>query len=259
MSGAQMVKTAYANIYREPHFSSEMVTQALFFETLEVQSEHDNWLKISQWDGYEGYVHKFYLCNVDGNGEDTTILTDRLTPIYTAPDSIYVSMLVPFGSRVSHSQHNDDWLHLKLDALDHYFKAPVAISAPIDRDTVIDRCNQLLGSPYLWGGKTPLGYDCSGFVQEVFKSININLKRDTSQQIEDNRFPSIDRSAAKKGDIIFFDFDKRGVDHVGIWYGDDQVIHCRGCVKIESIYDDSHKKLDNYIVEIKSMENHLDG
>jgi cell wall-associated NlpC family hydrolase len=259
MSTKQMVKTAYANIYREPNFSSEMITQALFFETLEVQSEHDNWLKISQWDGYVGYVHKFYLCNVDANKGDSAILTDRLTPIYTAPDSINISMLAPFGSRISYSQYTNHWCHLKLDSLDYYFKAPEKINTPITRDTLIDHCNRLIGSPYLWGGKTPLGYDCSGFVQEIFKSVDINLKRDTSQQIEDDRFPSIELSSAQRGDIMFFDFEKKGVDHVGICYGDDQIIHCGGYVKIQSIHDDSHKKLLDYIVEIKSIKNHLNG
>ena len=259
MSRKQVVKTTYANIYREPSFSSEMITQALFFETLEVKSEHDSWLKISQWDGYEGYVHKFYLCDFDKNREDRTILTERLTPIYMKPELISVSMLAPFGSRISCSRNNNNWCNLKLDSLNYYFKAPATMNYPINRDTIISHCDRLMGSPYLWGGKTPFGYDCSGFVQEIFRSVDVNLNRDTSQQIQDSRFPSIDLSAIKRGDIIFFDFEKKGVDHVGIWYGDDQVIHCGGCVKIQSIHDDSHKKLYDYIVEIKSMENYLDG
>ena len=57
MNRKQMVKTAYANIHTEPSFSSEMVTQALFFETLDIQSDHGNWLKISQWDGYLSLIH----------------------------------------------------------------------------------------------------------------------------------------------------------------------------------------------------------
>ena len=59
MINSQIVKTAYANIYSEPRFNSEMVTQALFFESLKVVSDQDNWLEVSQWDGYKGYVHKF--------------------------------------------------------------------------------------------------------------------------------------------------------------------------------------------------------
>ena len=54
MINSQKVKTAYANIYSEPRFNSEMVTQALFFESLKVVSDQDNWLEVSQWDGYKG-------------------------------------------------------------------------------------------------------------------------------------------------------------------------------------------------------------
>ena len=258
MNRKQMVKTAYANIHTEPSFSSEMVTQALFFETLDIQSDHGNWLKISQWDGYEGYVHKFYLCDIEESAQEPLTLTDRLTPIYTQPSTTHISMLAPFGSRISCTQENDGWSALKIDSSTYYLETPIN-SDSASRKTVIDYTNRLIGSPYLWGGKTPLGYDCSGFVQEVFRSININLKRDTSQQIKDNNFPSIDLSNAKIGDIVFFDFEKKGVDHVGIWHAQDSVIHCGGAVKVQSIHDDSHKKLLDYIVDIKSMENHLDG
>ena len=56
-----IVKTAYANVYSEPTFTSQMVSQALFFERVDAISQHDNWYRINQWDGYSGYVHKFYL------------------------------------------------------------------------------------------------------------------------------------------------------------------------------------------------------
>ncbi len=177
----QMVKTAYANVYTEPRFSSEMVTQALFFETLDIQSDHGNWLKVSQWDGYEGYVHKFYLCDVAEGGQESATLTQRMTPIYTQKEATTISMLAPFGSRITYTQDSDGWCALKLDSSTYYLETPIDTDS-VSRKTVIDYCNRLIGSPYLWGGKTPFGYDCSGFVQEVFRSVDIDLKRDTSQQ-----------------------------------------------------------------------------
>ena len=58
---------------------------------------------------------------------------------------------------------------------------------------------------------------------------------------------------------MFFDFENKEVDHVGIWYAQDSVVHCGGAVKIQDIHDDTHKKLADYIVDIKSMESHLNG
>ena len=127
------------------------------------------------------------------------------------------------------------------------------------RDLVADYCGRLIGSPYLWGGKTPLGYDCSGFVQAVYRAIGVNLERDTSKQIKDTRTESISLSDAMPGDLVFFDIDGNGVDHVGIWTGDQSVAHCGGQVEIQSIHDDTHKKLINHIIDIKSMGIHLNG
>jgi len=247
------VKTSFANIYREPRFSSEMVTQALFLETLDINSEHDNWFKVSQWDGYQGYVHKFYLCDHVDTNKDTTILTERLTPIYTSLDSLDVTMLAPFGSEIHSQEEDNSWYSFILDSNSYYLKNNNRNALPLTRSTIIKNATSLVGSPYLWGGKTPFGYDCSGFLQQVFKSIKIFLKRDTSQQIKDDRFNSIDIQDAKEGDIIFFNFEGEGVDHVGIYYGDNQVIHCSGYVKIQSLDD-----LKDYLINIKSIESHVD-
>ena len=110
-----------------------------------------------------------------------------------------------------------------------------------------------MGSPYLWGGKTPFGYDCSGFVQSVYSSVELNIKRDTSTQIKESKMTDIDIRDAKKGDLVFFNIDSDGVDHVGIWCGDDSVIHCGGELKIQSIYDDSHINLSNHILKVRSL------
>ena len=259
MTSAQIVKASYANIYTEPSFSSEMVTQALFFESVDIISEHGNWFKISQWDSYEGYIHKFYLCQGEDKLEDTVLLLDRLTPIYSSQDNQNISMVAPFGSVINYRQGTGGWATINIESKSHFLKVPNNTTVVASRDMVTEYCSRLIGSPYLWGGKTPFGYDCSGFVQAVYKAMDINLERDTSQQIKDTRAVSIDISDVKPGDLVFFDFEGNGVDHVGIWSGDDSVTHCGGHVKTQSIYDDSTKKLIDYIIDIKSMEIHLNG
>ena len=257
MNPKQIVKTSYANIYQEPSFSSEMLTQALFFESLDVKSEHKNWVKVTQWDGYEGYVHKFYLCDSMEMGR-SIILTNRLTPIYSSANEENIVMLAPFGSEIYYKRLNDLWCTFNLDAMDYYFKHLAAfdeMTENLTRENIILSCNELMGSPYLWGGKTPFGYDCSGFVQQVFKSMNISLKRDTSQQIKDDRFSTIELSDILEGDILFFDFEKKGVDHVGIWHGNNKVAHCGGYVKAQSLEDG----LLEHIIKIKSIGSQING
>ena len=249
MNSKLTVKTAYANIYSNPQFSSQLVTQALFFETLEVISHHGNWFKVSQWDNYIGYIHKFYLFDDIADKEKKYIIKDRFLFLYDSVDFKNIAMVAPFGCEIPAILVDNNYYTIQSDNK-YFFKEGSYIFKNDKRSEIIECSKKLIGSPYLWGGKTPFGYDCSGFVQQVFKSINISLKRDTSEQIKDKRMNSIDIASVNIGDIVFFDMEGNGVDHVGIWYGENQIIHCGGEVKIQSI-----KEFENHIIDIKSIGN----
>jgi len=258
MINSQIVKTAYANIHSEPRFNSEMVTQALFFESLEVVSDQNNWLEVCLWDGYKGYVHKFYLSNDESYGHSQLNLTCRYTDVYIDKNFETSVLTVPFGAIVKYNDIIENGYIINIDSKEYYIKQFVDNRDLSKRQKVLHYCRMLMGSPYLWGGKTPFGYDCSGLIQSIYKMVEINFSRDTSDQIQDSRFASISVNDAQPGDIVFFDFDNNGVDHVGIWYGDDMVVHCSGQVKVQSIHDNSSKKLLDYIVDIKSLGDLLD-
>ena len=249
MNSKLTVKTAYANIYSDPQFSSQLVTQALFFETLEVISHHGNWFKVSQWDDYIGYIHKFYLFDDIANKEKKYVIKDRFLFLYDSIDFKNITMVAPFGCEIPAILVDNNYYMIESDNK-YFFKESSSIFKNDKRSEIIECSKKLIGSPYLWGGKTPFGYDCSGFVQQVFKSINISLQRDTSEQIKDKRMDSIDIASIDIGDIIFFDIEGKGVDHIGIWYGENQIIHCGGEVKIQSI-----KEFENHIIDIKSIGN----
>ena len=258
MINSQIVKTAYANIHSEPRFNSEMVTQALFFESLEVVSDQNNWLEVCQWDGYKGYVHKFYLSNDESYGQSQLNLTCRYTDVYIDKNFETSVLAVPFGAIVKYNDVIENGYIINIDSKEYYIKQFVDNRDLSKRQKVLHYCRILMGSPYLWGGKTPFGYDCSGLIQSIYKMVEINFSRDTSDQIQDSRFTSISVNDAQPGDIVFFDFDNNGVDHVGIWYGNDMVVHCSGQVKVQSIHENSSKKLLDYIIDIKSLGDLLD-
>ncbi len=98
-------------------------------------------------------------------------------------------------------------------------KAPAATTA----DQIISTAKQYLGVPYLWGGTTPNGFDCSGFVQYVFAKHGISLPRTSKQQYGVGT--AVSKSQLQKGDLVFFDTSGSGVSHVGIYAGDDLFIH----------------------------------
>ena len=258
MSSRLIVKTAYANIYSEPKFSSQMVTQALFSEILEIKSSTGDWLEVSQWDGYIGYTHRFYLSDYERFTDNNFLVTDRFISIYSSSDLSNLIMIAPFGSFIPVINEEDGYCRTVIDNNNYWFSSNMEPLLDLNlRDRIVERSKKLIGSPYLWGGKTPFGYDCSGFVQQVFMN-EISLKRDTCEQINDDRMESVKIESADKGDIVFFDMEGKGVDHVGIWYGENKVIHCGGEVKVQSIDDNSHKCLRNHIVDIKSIGNFLD-
>ena len=262
MTDKAIVKAAYANIYSKPSFSSEMVTQALFFEHLEITSEHNNWFRVSQWDGYTGYVHKFYLSQSfeENTAFKKVLIEDRFQALYSSPDfSDNPVIIAPFGSEILVAEKNDFFITSKLDGTSFYLKSGPKKSCSNKRDQIIKNSKKLLGSPYLWGGKTPFGYDCSGFVQSIYKSIGLEIKRDTSLQISDKRMKSIELQDVDRGDLLFFSVDGTDVDHVGIWFGNNSVVHCGGELKIQPIDDASHTKLESCIVDIKSLSGFIDG
>ncbi len=92
------------------------------------------------------------------------------------------------------------------------------------RQTVVANAKKHIGTPYVWGGTTPSGFDCSGFVQYVLKQSGISLPRTTTEQVEVGT--SISKSALQPGDLVFLQNTYRaGVSHVGIYIGDGKMIH----------------------------------
>ena len=105
-------------------------------------------------------------------------------------------------------------------------------------------CKEYLGTPYLWGGKSVYGCDCSGLVQSVYKNFNLLLPRDSSDQINFEPFKEVDISNISIADLLFFGKNKV-INHVAIYIGNGEIIHSSGCVKIEKLKNNNNlmKKL----------------
>ncbi len=198
------VKTSVANLYKNPSFKSELVTQAIYLEKLLILDQENNWYQVKQWDGYESWVHCFYL-SFDYNDSD---------------------------------------------------KADKDIILKFSKSNLINKAKEFLDVPYLWGGKSSLGFDCSGFVQTVFKALNIDLPRDSSQQIKHQDLVEINYSKLEVGDLLFFSENKT-VNHVAICIGNEEIIHSSGCVKIEKLKE--NKELYQKLYKTMSIRNIING
>lgn len=114
-------------------------------------------------------------------------------------------------------------------------------------DEMINHAMRFLGVPYLWGGKTPLGLDCSGFAQLVFKLAGVELLRDAYMQFDQEGLEKVEKGKEKKGDLVFFGREGGKVSHVGIMINEKEFInattHEKPIVQISNLYDPYWQKI----------------
>jgi len=144
----------------------------------------------------------------------------------------------------------------KTSFLEHQFEG-VKKSGIKSREEIIQTALLYLNSPYLWGGKTPLGIDCSGFTQMVYKLNGYDLKRDANQQALQGEVLSFIEEC-QQGDLAFFDNEEGKIIHVGIIMNDNYIIHSHGKVRIDridhtGIFNISTKKYSHKLRVIKSI------
>lgn len=223
-----------------PSHKAQMVSQLLFGELYSIIQTENNWLKIKiTTDGYEGWIDKNQHQKTDETEAKMLHITlpnltcKAFTQVYNPTKTI--EFYLPFGS-------NLHFLNQKILSFN-------GISYPLKSDNYIlpnkafffenieNYARLFLNVPYLWGGKTHFGIDCSGVTQQVFKVSGIQLYRDAWQQAQQGE--NVDfLDTANLGDLAFFDNEEGKITHVGMLLSKNQIIHASGRVKID--------KIDNY-------------
>ncbi|MFV8466430.1 NlpC/P60 family protein [Flavobacterium sp. LB1P62] len=215
----------------EPSDRSEIVSQVLFGEHFEILEQLKQWSRIKmQYDDYEGWVDsKQYqlISETSFNqlSEDAIILNADLIEYITAPNNILIP--IPLGSSVSFLNYNE------INTSNFDFEG-TKISGIKPKEGLINTAFLYLNAPYLWGGKTPFGIDCSGFTQMVYKLNGYKLLRDASQQATQGE-PLSFIEESEPGDLAFFDNDEGKIIHVGIIMEDNYIIHASGKIRIDRL------------------------
>lgn len=227
-----VITVAAAPVRRKPDHRKEMVNQLLFGETVKVVKEKGElWVKIrSLHDDYEGWMTNTLLEPVDeafANSRSTFATTDMLNVADIGDKKINIAV----GSSLPFFAGGKGKLgKLEYNFSGHYFKRDEQVPTP---ELIKQLTTVWLNAPYLWGGRTPLGVDCSGFVQVIYKLMGIDLPRDAWQQAQEGK--AVKKFAdSQPGDLAFFD-NKEDIVHVGILLGDGQIIHASGKVRIDPI------------------------
>lgn len=212
----------------EPAHRSEQVSQLLFGEICEVVESARDFVKVKGvYDGYEGWCQESQLEQFEG--DQSFIKTGRLAGDWI--NEIVVddkSMRIPFGS----SLHNNG--HVGRRRVEYSGKVFNAERNKSSVELLEEIAFLFLNSPYLWGGRSVFGIDCSGFTQTVFKFLNIPLLRDASQQVTQGDEVGF-LQEVKAGDLAFFDNEAGRITHVGILLDTKTIIHASGKVRIDTI------------------------
>ncbi len=213
---------------------SEMVTQVLYGEHFKVLELRKKWSRIRlSFDNYEGWIDNKQYINIseqdysDFERKDIRLSSD-LVDFVTGIDNQLFSICL--GSTVSASEY-----------LKHNFEGK-STSKIFPKENLIETALLYLNSPYLWGGKTPFGIDCSGFTQMVYKLNGHKLLRDAGQQATQGEALSFIEES-EPGDLAFFDNEDGKITHVGIIMKDNYIIHAHGKVRIDRI---DHSGIFNY-------------
>ncbi len=263
--GLAIVSISVANIRRLPVFQSELLNQTLLGTIVAYYEFQNDFYYIQNHDGHWGWINKHSLIPVSDEQAqlwyhhpkiyiqsnyavvretpepDATILTD-LVPTIALP----VKQITNEFARVALPDGQEGYITRNAFRTEEEQRA---ISA--SGETIVQFAKQFLGVPYLWGGTSAKGFDCSGFVQTVYRMVNIDLPRDSGQMFtvgtpvgsgkhEEDLIP---------GDLIFFGKSRRRINHVAIYIGEGLYIHARGKVTINSIRK-SDPRFEGYLYDL---------
>ena len=241
---------------KEATDKSEMVSQVIFGEHFEVLEKDKKWSRIKLYfDAYEGYIDNKQYIEIDQkeyeklskekfffSGELIDFIVDETNNLTT----------VPIGSRLPFFNKNSFQINNK-----NFTYEGRVFSEKLPKLEIIKQAYLFLNAPYLWGGKTPFGIDCSGFTQTVYRLCGYSLNRDAKDQAKQGEVLSFIEES-EPGDLAFFDNEEGVIIHVGIVMDNYTIIHAHGKVRIDTldhsgIYNSEIKKHTHKLRMIKRI------
>lgn len=255
-----VVRISVCNLRKTENYNAEMVTQALLGTPVHIIGHGEktplSWPKIQTPDGYTGWVHyeavtilskeDYHAWNV----APKAIVTALKAIIYkdASETSGAISDAVA-GDRLKLLSADENWLKVGFpDGREGYIQRSAAMAEKDWRESldqspeaILASAKSMLGFPYVWGGMSPNGMDCSGFVRTVLFMHDIIIPRDSGPMSKVGQRIN-KRSELQPGDLVFFgkrDNGKPSVSHVGFYLGDNRFIHSLGMVKIGSFSPDA--------------------
>ena len=229
-----IITSAIAPLLADARAASEQISQRLCGHTVEMLELRSPWHRVRGTDGYEGWLHLGFARALSHKEQRTRYAVSRVSLGCTVRDRDGDSMALPLGCIIADDARIEQGVAIAQADLPGRF--------PRSGDAVAQSAVDLFRSaPYQWGGITPWGADCSGFLQTCFALHGISLARDAHQQAVQGIDAGRDMKRALAGDLLFFsDQDNRAITHVGIALSGERLVHMalgRGGYRVESVGD----------------------
>lgn len=247
-----------ANMYSGPGESADVVSQAILGSNVELLEDRGGWVRVRTEDRYSGWMPAASFRPLK-QGETPYAAAGRVARVESLFANLYQEpdvtrhqpiMTAPFEARLEvvtePDTENRRWMEVRLPDSRRAWIQRGNISfdsAPLDIPATIALARRFLGLPYLWGGTSSFGYDCSGFTQMLLRRRGVVIPRDAGPQMRWEGFLPVDRSKLEPGDLLFFGSSADKITHTGMYIGGGEFVSAttwlRPMVQISRL-DDPH-------------------
>jgi cell wall-associated NlpC family hydrolase len=220
-----------------------VVSQAIYGSNVHLIEARGEWSRIETPDHYRGWTPSRYLRivlagNGYGNAGPTVQVESLFANIYSEPDVTKhkAVITVPFEVKLEvvpepangkAEAKQEGWIHVRLPGMTNAWVQAGDVltdSKPLSIPQSIELAKRFVGLPYLWGGTSSFGFDCSGFTQMLVRARGLVMPRDADKQAAWSGVTRVDRKELQPGDLLFFGSSEKEIDHTGMYIGDGQFI-----------------------------------